>query len=109
MSRAGAPQGDLPPPSAGFEPSAAPDPAASRETIRMDDALPPGATSHAINDRWNWVTANSSPQSGARAHQSDNTPGVHLHFFVSENALLAVAAGDILFAYVRLDPENPPR
>jgi len=109
VSRAGVPQGELPPPSAGFEPSAAPDPAASRETIWMDDALPPGATSHAINDRWSWVTANPSPQSGARAHQSDNTPGAHLHFFVSENAPLAVAAGDILFAYVYLDPENPPR
>jgi hypothetical protein len=108
-SRAGAPLTDVPPPSISFEPSRVPDPAAAGETIWIDDSLPAGATSHAINDRWNWVTANPAPHSGTRAHQSDNAPGVHLHFFVSEVTPLLIGVGDTLFAYVYLDPDNPPR
>ena len=108
-SRAGAPLNEVPTPSISFEPSRVPDPAAPGETIWIDDNLPSGATSHAISDRWNWVTTNPAPHSGARAHQSDNAPGLHLHFFVSEVTPLPVGAGDTLFAYVYLDPENPPR
>ncbi len=35
--------------------------------------------------------------------------GVRQHFFINATARLAVAAGQRLFAWVWLDPENPPR
>jgi len=49
------------------------------------------------------------PYSGSRAHQSAITAGVHQHFFTGATATLSVGVGDKLFAYVYLDPANPPK
>jgi len=79
------------------------------DLVWVDDELPAGAGGHAERDRWNWVTENPAPFSGARAHQADIAAGRHHHFFAPADTPLDVAAGETLFAYVYLDPANPPR
>ncbi len=76
--------------------------------VWVDDALPAGATGGADGgDSWSWVNS-PAPYSGAVAHQSALATGVHQHYFDYATATMAVAAGDKLFAYVYLDPANPP-
>ena len=55
------------------------------------------------------MSSNPAPYSGARAHQSALLGGLHQHYFYNATTTLSVAAGDTLFAYVYLDPANPPR
>jgi hypothetical protein len=80
------------------------------DVVWVDDSLPPGAVAFASdNDTWKWVASNPAPFSGGLAHQSEATPGLHHHFFAFTETPLAVNSGDTLFAYVYLDPANPPR
>src|SRR6185312_902296 len=75
----------------------------------IDDALPADASpSSSGGDGWNWITADPAPKSGKRAHQSNLAAGLHEHWFTDASAPLAVTAGDLLFAWVWLDPKNPP-
>jgi hypothetical protein len=79
------------------------------DTVWVDDALPTGATAAADGgDGWNWISANPAPFSGSLAHQSSLGGSEHQHFFYNATATLSVAVGDTLFAYVYLDPANPP-
>jgi hypothetical protein len=78
------------------------------EQVWVEDAVPAGAAVYASNDGWNWITTNPAPYSGSSAHQSAVLAGVHDHFFLNATSNLAVNAGDVLFAYVYLDPANPP-
>jgi hypothetical protein len=79
----------------------------SPNVVWLDDALPTGATAAADGgDSWNWTGHN--PASGALSHQSSDSAGVHQHYFDNATATLAVEAGDVLYAYVFLDPANPP-
>jgi hypothetical protein len=77
-------------------------------TIWVEDAVPLGATLASSGDSWSWVSSNPAPYSGALAHQSALAAGVHQHYFYNATATLSVAVGDTLFAYVYLDPANPP-
>jgi hypothetical protein len=75
----------------------------------VDDALPTGATAGADGgDAWSWISSNPTPFHGSQANQSTVAAGLHQHFFYSATSTLAVNAGDTLFAYVYLDPANPP-
>jgi hypothetical protein len=83
--------------------------------IWVDDSAPAGATlagdlnADAVNgETWNWITTNPTPYSGIRAHQSLIFAGEHQHYFYNATATLPVAVGESLFAYVYLDPANPP-
>ena len=71
----------------------------------FDDALPAGATPAGT---WNWVSTAPAPYSGGLAHQSILAAGLHQHYFTNAAVPLQVQAGDTLFAYVYLDPANPP-
>src|SRR5262249_14347665 len=42
------------------------------------------------------------------AHQSALAGGLHQHYFTGATATLTPGTGDVLFAYVYLDPANPP-
>jgi hypothetical protein len=42
------------------------------------------------------------------AHQSATAANLHQHFFTEATAELAIESGDMLFAYVYLDPVTPP-
>jgi glucose/arabinose dehydrogenase len=82
--------------------------AASLDTVWVEDAPPTGAILVGTNENWNWVTSNPAPYSGSLAHQSGLVTGLHQHYFYNATATLSVGAGDTLFAYVYLDPANPP-
>lgn len=77
----------------------------------IDDSFPEDATAQTNNDSWTWVSSNPSPLSGRIAHQTNDATatGIKEHEFLdTKRSPLLVAAGDELFAYVYLDPTNPP-
>ncbi len=74
----------------------------------FEDAVPAGARTGGRGEGWNWVTANPTPYSGTSAHQSAIAAGWHYHYFYNATTLQQVAVGDSLYAYVYLDPANPP-
>ena len=76
--------------------------------VWVEDAVPAGAAVGGIGEGWSWVSSNPAPFSGALAHQSALLSGLHQHYFINATAGLSVAVGDTLFAYVYLDPANPP-
>lgn len=79
------------------------------DTVWVDDTLPAGAITEAHNgDSWNWISTNPSPVSGALVHQSNIAPADHQHFFYNATNTLTVAATDALYAFVFIDPSNPP-
>ncbi len=79
------------------------------DIVWCDDAVPGGAAMGADGgDAWNWVTTNPAPKAGTRAHRSVAAHGAHQHFFYNATATLTLAAGDTLYAWVYLDPANPP-
>lgn len=80
------------------------------ELVWVDDALPAGAiTDVSGGDAWTWVAAAPTPFSGTAAHQSNIAKNrLHEHAFSNATSTLPVAVGDVLFAYVFLDPANPP-
>lgn len=74
----------------------------------LDEALPTGGSPNAGGgDSWNWVSS-PAPFHGAVAHQSSLSAGLHEHYFDNATATLDISAGDMLFAYVYLDPVNVP-
>ncbi len=76
--------------------------------VWFDDALPAGSVPQVENDRWNWVASNPTPFSGNLAHQSNVAAGIHQHYFTLATQSMALAADDLLTAYVYLDPINTP-
>ena len=76
--------------------------------IWVEDAVPTGVAIAGDGEGWNWVSSNPAPFSGALAHQSALLSGEHQHYFYNATTTLPVAVGDTLFAYVYLDPANPP-
>ena len=77
--------------------------------VWVEDAVPAGAAVASDGgDAWTWISANPAPFSGTLAHQSALHSGMHQHYFYNATTKLAVAVGDTLFAYVYLDPANPP-
>ena len=77
--------------------------------VWLDDALPAGAggIGASAGDAWNWVT--SPVFSGSKAHQTNVVSGQHEHWFGWSNNNLPVAAGEVLYTYVYLDPANMPQ
>jgi hypothetical protein len=81
----------------------------SPNIVWVDDALPAGATAFADGgDAWNWVGNSPTPNSGSLASQSTIAAGEHQHYFTGATAALQLGVGDVLYAYVYLDPANPP-
>ena len=79
------------------------------EVAWVEDNVPAGAvTASDGGDAWNWISSNPPPYASALAHQSLLAGGEHQHYFYGATATLTVAVGDALFAYVYLDPANPP-
>ena len=75
----------------------------------VSNALPAGANPGADGgDGWTWATDISAPVSGAIAHVSNLAAGLHEHYFTGATGTMDVSAGDTLFAWVYLDPANPP-
>ena len=75
----------------------------------VDDALPAGAIAGADGgDSWNWVSSNPTPVSGSLANQSSAAAGLHQHFFTYATNAMTVNKGEVLVAYVHLDPKDLP-
>src|SRR5207245_3910842 len=75
----------------------------------VDDSLPAGAVGGADGgDSWNWVNSNPTPYSGSVASQSSVGSGLHEHYFAWASQTLTVNTGEVLFAYVYMDPANLP-
>jgi YD repeat-containing protein len=81
----------------------------SAEQVWVDESLPSGAIPASDVDTWNWTSSNPAPFSGSVAHQSALYAGMHQHYFENATQTMSVAAGDTLYAYVYLDPTNPPQ
>ena len=75
----------------------------------LDGAVPDDAVVSATGgDGWNWVAAEPAPHSGSLSHQSNLSSGLHEHGFSAASSTMEVDAGDFLFAWVYLDPSEPP-
>ena len=79
------------------------------ERVWVEDRAPEGAALAGDSEGWNWVSANPAPFSGSLAHQSNIVGGLHQHYFYGAADTLSVGTGESLFAYVYLDPANPPK
>ena len=80
----------------------------TNNTTWVDDVLPAGAVPGSDGgDGWNWVSSNPTPLSGTMANQSSSA-GLHQHYFWGATKTLQINAGEMLYAYVYLDPNNPP-
>jgi RHS repeat-associated protein len=78
------------------------------QVVWFDDALPAGASLPGCDQAYNW-TMMPPPFSGTRANAVAPVAGLHQACFAGATATMAVGALDRLFAYVYLDPVNPPR
>ena len=80
------------------------------DLVWFDDDTPPGANlqGNGQNPHWRWVTGPDHPvHSGTRStHRAAG--GLNQHFFTDVSEPLIIHEGDKLFAWVYLDPENPP-
>jgi len=81
----------------------------SPNIVWVDDSVPAGAdTGSDGGDSWNWVSSNPTPFSGSLEHQSAFVQGFHQHYFINANETLSIGTGDVLYAYVYLDPTAMP-
>jgi len=78
-----------------------------KDFVWIDDAAPPGAKLEG-NSPWEFVAAPQPVLLGSKSSKR-TAQGVSQHFFTGATQPLKVGEGDKLFAYVYLDPANPPK
>ena len=76
--------------------------------VWIDDALPLGAIVPSDSDPWLWISNNPTAYSGNLDVQSSLAGGYHQQYFTDATSTLSIHANEGLFAYVFLDPANPP-
>jgi hypothetical protein len=80
------------------------------EIVWFDDAVPPGAVlstgTSQDNNHWKWESTQAA--SGTYSHVALNYDQSHQHFFTGAEPIRP-GQGDVLYAYVLIDPCNPPR
>lgn len=80
-----------------------------QEYVWIDDETPAGANLQG-NTPWEFVTAPDHPvHRGSKSTRRDAPQSLSQHFFTGAKPELKVGDGDKLFAYVFLDPANPPK
>ena len=77
----------------------------SPNVVWVDESVPTGG---APGGSWSWTSGSPAPFAGNKAHASATAAGLHEHWFDNTTATLDIGAGDTLYAYVYLDPANPP-
>ncbi len=82
----------------------------AEDFVWIDDALPAGAEPQGDGPQpWQFVSAGEfAPHSGEKSTRRTSA-GRSQHFFTGAAQPLVVGSGDVLFAHVYLDGENPPR
>jgi hypothetical protein len=79
------------------------------ETVWVDDDFPAGTKAQSKGEPTNWITADQGPVfSGKRALKRTGS-GVAQDYFSGGTTPFEVPPGAKLFAYVYLDPANPPK
>jgi len=81
----------------------------SDEVVWFDDALPAGAVAQSGGTARTWVWDVSQAASGTASHTDTLEPATHQHGFTGATQKLDVVDGDVLFAWVLIDPCNPPK
>ncbi len=76
--------------------------------VWIDDAIPTGASPQG-DGPWNFVARPDHPVFSGTASLRNSAQGLNQRFFDNAVRKLEVGAGDSLFAYVYIDPANPPR
>jgi hypothetical protein len=80
------------------------------DTVWFDDTTPPGVTTrNDTNNSPNWTWDTTQHASGTQSHVEPLATGYHQHYYYADPNPITVGAGDVLYAYVLLDPCNPPR
>jgi hypothetical protein len=87
-----------------------PTPEFGEEISWVSGGIPEGGVTDGWNEGWDWTNTDAEPYSDAPyRHQSALINNdVHQHYFTGATETLIPAAGDSLYAYIRLDPTNPP-
>lgn len=80
------------------------------EIVWFDDALPPGATPNGNENTasWKFVSAPDHPVFSGKNSSTRTGTGLTQHFFDKVTTKFKLGKNDKLFAYVYLDPKNPP-
>ena len=76
--------------------------------VWIDDAIPMGASPQG-NGPWSFVGKPDHPVFSGSLALRNTAQGLDQRFFDNAGRKLKVGAGDTLFAYVYIDPTNPPR
>ena len=79
------------------------------EFVWIDDALPAGAKPSPDDGGWQWVSQLDRPVFSGTQATIRQAEGLKQHYFTEASSPLMVGAGDTLFAYVFIDPKNPPK
>ncbi|MBX3442466.1 MAG: PSD1 domain-containing protein [Planctomyces sp.] len=79
-----------------------------QEVVWIEDEAPAGAKLEG-NTPWEFVSRPDHPvHSGEKSTRREGS-GVTQHFFTGASSPLVINEGDRLFAYVYVDPQNPPK
>ncbi|MCA9093535.1 MAG: DUF1549 domain-containing protein, partial [Planctomycetaceae bacterium] len=79
-----------------------------KEYVWVDDAIPEGGKTDGSGP-WEFVAAPDHPVLAGTKSLLRKGDGVHQHFFLQSPNTIRVGSGDKLFAYVHIDPANPPK
>ena len=79
-----------------------------QEVVWVEDDLPPGAQPQG-DSPWRFVTKGEGPVYSGEKSTTRTATGLSQHFFTGANPGLKLSDSDVLFAYVYLDPANPPK
>ena len=82
---------------------------ALQDVVWFDDELPEGAKLAADTRIWHWCDAATQPVLSCKYSVKASGEGHHARHFHAATEALSIHAGDVLFAYVWLDPKNPPQ
>jgi hypothetical protein len=82
-----------------------------REFVWVDEALPTGAApqGNEAEKSWQWGEAPAHQVQSGKLSQTRTAKGVGQHYFTGAATSIKIGEGDRLFAYVFLDPQNPPK
>ena len=79
------------------------------DTIWFDEQIPEGANPQGDGpDPWKFVGGDGHPTHSGKTSTYRTGTGLTQHFFTDAKEPLVIGENDLLFAYVFLDPENPP-
>ncbi|HEY4262063.1 MAG TPA: DUF1549 and DUF1553 domain-containing protein, partial [Schlesneria sp.] len=79
-----------------------------RELVWIDDETPPAAQLQG-DTPWKFITKGEGPVYSGEKSSTRTATGLSQHFFTGANPGLKIGEGDVLFAYVYLDPANLPK